>query len=160
SHTSQPSSTIIAVQVAGTEHHVDISKIPYFAAQLRFETAAGTITTTSTTTNNNPPQPPKLIHNTAIPFFDAINHSVQHGLRHLFRRMPLPPNLADYQVLCSTLDYLLVAVIPHHQTLKDIVRALKTGDDDYDCDERREIRGDKRGARDAAFQLLYLLLMG
>jgi hypothetical protein len=92
-----------------------------------------------------------------IPFFDIINYSVQNGFRHVFRRMP--HQLVDYHVLCETLDFLGVDVA-QQQKLKDVVKELKTGYDDYDREERRVIKGSKGATRDAAFRLLYLFLVG
>lgn len=40
------------------------------------------------------------------------------------------------------------------------MRELKTGEDDYDPEERTVIRGYKGNARNAAFTLLYLFLSG
>lgn len=37
---------------------------------------------------------------------------------------------------------------------------MKSGQSDYDREERREIKGDKSKARDTAFKLLYLILRG
>ncbi len=138
---------MLTVGIGGAEHLVDVQKMPYFAAQNRFETSAGGGTT----------KPKSKLQYSAIPFFDVINYGVQNGLRHFFRRMP--HQLADYHVLCETLDFLMIDII-RQQTLQDIVKVLKTGDSEYDREERREIRGNNRRARDAAFQLLYLLLIG
>jgi hypothetical protein len=92
-----------------------------------------------------------------IPFFDIITYGVQNGFRHFFRRMPC--QLADYRVLCETLNTLAVDVVKQ-QKLQDVVKELKTGDDDYDPEERIAIKGSKGGARNAAFTLLYLFLVG
>ena len=37
---------------------------------------------------------------------------------------------------------------------------MKSGQNDYDREERREIKGDKSKARDTAFKLLYMILRG
>ncbi|KAH7021583.1 geranylgeranyl pyrophosphate synthetase [Microdochium trichocladiopsis] len=91
-----------------------------------------------------------------VPFFDVITYSVEHGFRHFFRRMPC--QLADYRVLCNSLNTLAVDVVKQ-QRLQDVVRELKTRDDDYDPLERRAIKGSKAGARNAAFTMLYLFLV-
>ncbi|KAH7016037.1 uncharacterized protein B0I36DRAFT_395699, partial [Microdochium trichocladiopsis] len=91
-----------------------------------------------------------------VPFFDVITYSVEHGFRHFFRRMPC--QLADYRVFCNSLNTLAVDVVKQ-QRLQDVVRELKTGDDDYDPLERRAIKGSKAGARNAAFTMLYLFLV-
>ncbi len=69
----------------------------------------------------------------------------------------MPCQLADYRVLCNSLNTLAVDVVKH-QRLQDVVRELKTGDDDYDPVERRTIKGSKASARNAAFTMLYLFL--
>lgn len=92
-----------------------------------------------------------------IPFVDIIAHGVQNGFRHFFRRMPC--DLADYNVLCTSLTRLSVDVTKQ-RGLQGVVMDLKTGDDDYDPEERRRIKGSKDTARDAAFMLLYLFLVG
>ncbi|KAL1866297.1 hypothetical protein VTK73DRAFT_4812 [Phialemonium thermophilum] len=92
-----------------------------------------------------------------VPFADVIAYSEEHGFRHFFRRMPC--NLADYRILCNSLNALGVDVLKH-QRLQDVVRELKTGDDDYDPEERRPIKNSKARARDAAFKMLYLFLVG
>lgn len=45
------------------------------------------------------------------------------------------------------------------QSNHEIFRDLKSGQSDYDREERREIKGDKSKARDTAFKLLYLILL-
>ncbi len=92
-----------------------------------------------------------------LPFVDIADYGVQNGFRHFFRRMPC--QLADYRVLCKTLNSLAVDVTKQ-QKLQDVVKELKTGDDDYDPEERMKIKGSKGGARNAAFTLLYLFLVG
>ena len=71
----------------------------------------------------------------------------------------MPCQLADYRVLCNSLKTLAVDV-DKQQRLQDIVRELKTGDDDHDPEERRGIKGSKASARNAAFRMLYLFLAG
>jgi len=71
----------------------------------------------------------------------------------------MPCQLADYRVLCETLNTLAVDVLKQ-QKLQDVVKELKSGDDDYDREERMTIKGSKGGARDAAFTLLYFFLVG
>ena len=92
-----------------------------------------------------------------IPFFDTITYCEQQGFRHFFRR--IHPHLAEYRILCQSLDHLAIEGLKQRR-LQDVIAELKTGDDDYDPEERRVIRGSKRKARDAAFALVYLFLMG
>jgi hypothetical protein len=92
-----------------------------------------------------------------VPFFDIITFGIQNGFRHFFRRMPC--ELADYRILCRSLDSLAIDVVKQ-RNLQEIVKELKTGDNDYDPEERRTIVGWKGRARNAAFTLLYLFLVG
>ena len=46
------------------------------------------------------------------------------------------------------------------QSINEVIKGLKSGASDYDHEERREIKGDKSNARNAAFKLLYLILRG
>ncbi|KAK7429718.1 hypothetical protein QQZ08_003744 [Neonectria magnoliae] len=91
-----------------------------------------------------------------MPFSNIIAEGVQNGFRHFFRLMSC--QLADYRVLCKTLNTLGVDVVKQRR-LQDVVKDLKTGDDDYDPEERMVIKVSKRGARNAAFTLLYLFLV-
>jgi hypothetical protein len=130
----------ITVEIGGTEYLVDGVAIPYFGR------LANTNDRSMTTSR---------IQHADIPYFGIIIHAVQNGSRHFFLRMP--HQLAEYRILCKTLDFLSVDVVKH-QKLQDIARDLKTGNDDYDPEERMVIKVSKRGPRDAAFRLLYLFL--
>ena len=44
--------------------------------------------------------------------------------------------------------------------MQDIVKDMKVGRNDWDPDERREIKGLRSVARDAAFRLLYFFILG
>jgi len=48
------------------------------------------------------------------------------------------------------------------RSIRDIMKDMRSGKDDYETEYRRsyKIKGDKSKARDAAFALLYLLLVG
>ncbi|KAF9774682.1 hypothetical protein IL306_007295, partial [Fusarium sp. DS 682] len=132
----------ITVIMGGKSYIVDPSTIPHFKYLMV----------------SRPPGSEKtpFIHSD-IPFFEAINYSVQNGLRNLFRRMP--HQLRDYRTLCDTIDSLGIDV-RQGLNLRDIIKLLKVESDDYDPEERRVIKSSKTGARDAAFRFIYLLLKG
>jgi len=90
------------------------------------------------------------------PFSTDIDHALRKGFRHFFRR--LPTHLSDYHLLCNTLQSLSIDVLQGHG-LRDILRDMRRGKSEWDPDERREIGGLKGLARNAAFQLVYYLLM-
>lgn len=71
----------------------------------------------------------------------------------------MPCQLADYRVLCKSLDALAIDAFKQ-QNSQEIVKELKTGDDDYDPDEGRVIGDWKGSGRKAALTLLYLFLVG
>ena len=89
------------------------------------------------------------------PFFEVINYSVVNGYRHFFRRMPL--SLSQYHVLHDSLELLGIDVL-QNQTISNIMHDFRAAKDDYDSGERRQIRGPKSVARDAAFRLIYIKL--
>jgi len=91
------------------------------------------------------------------PFFEVINYSVVNGYRHFFRRMPL--SLSQYHVLHDSLELLGIDVL-QNQTISNIMHDFRAAKDDYDSGERRQIRGPKSVARDAAFRLIYMFLHG
>ncbi|KAJ4294100.1 hypothetical protein N0V90_007790 [Kalmusia sp. IMI 367209] len=128
------------IQIGVKEYLVDLKKIPYFDAFLGFQQRAG--------------QPP--VHED-VPFFDIINSSVEQGYRQIFRLMPT--QLSDYRILCETFEYLAIDVLKNRK-LCDIVKDTKLGRDEWDPDEKRTIKGLKSVPRDAAFQLLYLFMLG
>lgn len=140
--TEQTSS--VRIKIGGSEHLVDVTKIPYIESFVRFQVRSGQSTT------------PLPVHDD-IPFFDIINYSVQKGYRNFFRRMP--PQLSDYHVLCETLEFLAID-IPQRRKLQEIFNDMRAGKNDWDPEERREIRGSRSVARDAAFRLLYLFVLG
>ncbi|KAM0452072.1 hypothetical protein ACHAPV_009696 [Trichoderma viride] len=99
--------------------------------------------------------PAPLTHDN-MPFSDIVDYAVQDGLRQIFRRMST--SLSDYQSLCETLKSRGIDVLAGRK-LRDIMKDLRKGKDDWDPDERREIRGLKSLARDSAFRLLYIFIL-
>lgn len=136
--------TFVKMKVGEDEYLVDVEKIPYFESFLRFQLHSGQNTTLSP------------VHDD-IPFFDIINHCVQKGYRHFFRRMP--HQLSDYHILCETLEFLAIDVL-QKRNLRDIFNDMKAGKSDWDPEKRQEVKGVRSMARDAAFRLLYLFVLG
>ncbi|KAI1464224.1 uncharacterized protein F4812DRAFT_216360 [Daldinia caldariorum] len=134
----------VKIQIGETEHLVDTNKFPYFKAFLNFQEKSGQNTTS-------------IPKHGDIPFFDVINYGVSHGFRHFFRRMPV--RLSDYHTLCETLEFLAIDVLAG-QKLGDIMKDLRKCKSDYDYCDGNELKGDKSLARDAAFRLLYIFLLG
>ncbi|KAI8961914.1 hypothetical protein F5Y11DRAFT_366246 [Daldinia sp. FL1419] len=132
------------IQVGEKEYSVDVKKIPYFESFLNFQQKAGQSTTSVP------------VHG-EIPFFDTINYGVSKGYRHFFRRMPV--QLSDYHKLCETLEFLTIDLLAG-QKLNNIMDDMRECKGDFDMEERREIEGNKSLARDAAFRLVYMFLLG
>ncbi|KAJ4127544.1 hypothetical protein NW765_016023 [Fusarium oxysporum] len=90
-----------------------------------------------------------------VPYSEVISYGVDKGFRQFFRRMPM--QLSQYHLLCDTLDSLAIDVTDG-RTIRDIMYDMRKGKDEWDPEERREIRGLKNIARDSAFRLLYVLM--
>ncbi|KAI8710964.1 hypothetical protein NCS52_01509800 [Fusarium sp. LHS14.1] len=89
------------------------------------------------------------------PYSEIINLGMDKGFRQFFRRMPT--QLSQYHILCDALDSLAIDVT-EGCTVRDIMNDMRRGKDEWDPDERREIKGSKSIARDSAFRLLYMFL--
>jgi hypothetical protein len=124
-------------------YDVEVSKIPYLSSFVDFQT-------------NAQPQTTEFVHG-PIPLFDVALKGIESGYRQCFRT--LPPDLSQHHTLCDTYELLCVEVLGG-QSINEIFKDLKSGQSDYDREERREIKGDKSKARDTAFKLLYLILLG
>lgn len=105
---------------------------------------------------NAQPLSTEFVHE-PIPLFDKALKGLESGYRQCFRS--LPPDLSQHHILCETYDYLRIDVLGG-QSIDEIFSDLKSGQSDYDRDERRTINGNKSKARDAAFKLLYTILLG
>ncbi|KAH0425477.1 hypothetical protein CcaCcLH18_10936 [Colletotrichum camelliae] len=101
-------------------------------------------------------QPSTSIEDTA-PYSNIIECGLRDGLRKIIRFMPT--SLPDYHSLCETLQSREIDVLGG-QTLRDIMRDMRQGKEDWDPDERRRIAGMKNVARDSAFRLLYVFVLG
>ncbi|RYO86982.1 hypothetical protein DL764_008924 [Monosporascus ibericus] len=144
SRSSGNSSSTARVQVGDKEYVIDVEKIPYFESFLKFQQNAGQNTESLPTHND-------------VPFFDVINNGTHDGFRQFFRRMPT--QLSDYHVLCETLEFLAVDVLGG-RNLHAIMQDMRKAKSDWDREERREIKGLKTVARDSAFRLMYVFLLG
>ena len=137
--TSSPSTTI---RIGDVRYDIDVSKIPHLSSFVDFQANAQLQST-------------ELVHD-PIPLFDIALKGIESGYRQCFRS--LPADLSQHRILCDTYDFLRVDVLGG-QSINEIFRDLKSGQSDYDREERREIKGDKSKARDTAFKLLYSILI-
>lgn len=123
-------------------YDIHVSNVPYLLSFVDFQA-------------NPQPQSIELVQD-PIPLFDIALKGIESGYRQCFRS--LPADLSQHRILCDTYDFLRVDVLGG-QSINEISRDLKSGQSDYDREERREIKGDKSKARDTAFKLLYLILL-
>ncbi|OKL57257.1 hypothetical protein UA08_07607 [Talaromyces atroroseus] len=133
------------IRIGEVLYDIDVSRIPYLSSFVRFQSAAQ-------------PQTSELTHN-SIPLFDTALKGLESGYRACFRF--LPADLSQFHILCDTYGFLRIDVL-EGQSIDDIIVHLKAGKTDYELEYKRyrAIRdGDKSTARDAAFQLLYLILL-
>jgi hypothetical protein len=137
------SSPRTAIRIGDVRYDIEVSKIPYLSSFVDFQA-------------NAQPQSTELVHG-PIPLFNIALKGIESGYRQCFRS--LPADLAQHRILCDTYDFLCVDVLGG-QSINEIFNDLKSGQSDYDREERREIKGDKSKARDTAFKLLYLILLG
>ena len=133
------------VRIGDVSYDIDLSKIPYLSSFVDFHTAAQPRTT-------------EFVHG-PIPLLDIAIKGIESGYRQCFRS--LPPDLSQHHTLCDTYELLCVDVLGG-QSINEIFNDLKSGQRDYECEYKRyrEIKGNKSKARDAAFKLLYLILLG
>jgi hypothetical protein len=84
---------------------------------------------------------------------------IESGYRHCFRS--IPPELDQHHILCETYDFLGIQILDG-AVLNDIVKDLKAGKMDYELEYKyyNAVKGNKSKARDAAYKLLNLLLVG
>lgn len=95
------------------------------------------------------------IANSALPFSDVIRCGLDKGFREVFRSMPT--KLSDYLILCNSLKLLAIDVL-QGQHIRELMADMRLGKVEWDPEERQQIGGLKRLARDAAFKLLYVFL--
>ncbi|XWX00639.1 hypothetical protein V2A60_008660 [Cordyceps javanica] len=97
---------------------------------------------------------PAIAHS-ALPFSDVIKFGQDEGFRKIFRSMPT--KLSDYLILCKSLKLLAIDVL-QGQHIREIMADMRLGKVERDPEERQQIGGQRRLARDAAFKLLYVFL--
>jgi len=141
--TTTTASLRTAIRIGDVHYDIEVSKIPYLSSFVDFRA-------------NAEPQSTEFVHG-SIPLFDVALKGIESGYRQCFRS--LPADLSQHHTLCDTYEFLLVDVLGG-QSINEIFNDLKSGQSDYDREERREIKGDKSKARDTAFKLLYLILLG
>ncbi|QKX63694.1 uncharacterized protein TRUGW13939_10865 [Talaromyces rugulosus] len=142
--TSAAASNKTKIRIGEVLYNIDISRIPYLSAFVRFPRTAQ-------------PQTSEFVHG-PIPLFDTALKGLESGYRTCFRS--LPADLSQFHTLCDTYDFLKIDVL-EGQSIDDIIIRLKAGKTDYELEYKRyrAIRGDKSTARDAPFQLLFLILL-
>ena len=115
--------------------------MPYFQGYIRFNQSSS-----------------QELEHEDIPLFDVAYKGVEDGMRQCFRR--LDGDLDEFATLCQTLQLLMVDVV-QDRSIQDIMKEMRSGKDDHETEHRRsyKIKGNKSKARDAAFALLFLLLI-
>ena len=132
-----PKDTLITI--GDVKYDVDLSQVPYLSSFADFQAKAQ-------------PDATELVHG-PIPLFNVALKGIQSGYRQCFRN--LPPEISQYHVLCETYEFLGVNVLGEHR-IDQIFSDLRLCKIDWDEDTK----GGKSKARDAAFRLLYLILLG
>jgi len=135
-----PKDTLITI--GDVKYDVDLSQIPYLSSFLDFQAKAQ-------------PDAIDLVHG-PIPLFDVALKGIQSGYRQCFRN--LPPELQQYHILCETYEFLGVDVLGE-QRIDQIFSDLRLCKIEWE-EEDEDTKGVKSKARDAAFRLLYLMLLG
>ncbi|KAJ5881485.1 uncharacterized protein N7529_000157 [Penicillium soppii] len=144
--TKQPEedSPNVQIRIGDVEYSIDVTKIPYFNACLRFEQSSGQ-------DSADLPTYPEM------PFFDVINAGVKHGFRRFFRSIPV--QLDDDRFLCKKLYFLCVGVLSG-RNMQSIMRDLRSGKSEWNMDETYRPGGTRNLARDSVFRLLYQFMLG
>jgi hypothetical protein len=126
-------------------YDIEISKIPYLSSFVNFQ-------------DNAQPQSTEYVHG-PIPLFDVALKGIESGYRQCFRS--IPADLSQHHTLCETYEFLGVDILGG-QSINEIFNDLKSGKTDYELEYKyyRAVKGNKSKARDTAFKLLYLILLG
>ncbi|KAI4680848.1 hypothetical protein J4E81_010032 [Alternaria sp. BMP 2799] len=130
------------ITIGDVKYDVDLSQIPYLSSFDDFQAKAQ-------------PDATELVHG-PIPLFDVALKGIQSGYRQCFRN--LPPELQQYHVLCETYEFLGINVLDKRR-IDQIFSDLRLCRIDWDPEDE-DTKGVKSKARDAAFRLLYLILLG
>ncbi|CAG8958415.1 hypothetical protein HYFRA_00011092 [Hymenoscyphus fraxineus] len=136
---SSEASQLETIKFGDETHTIDVSKIPYLSSFVRFERSAH-------------PDSEELTHS-PIRHLDVVLKGITSGYRQCFR--DLPSSLDCFQSVCQTYELFCIDIL-QGQNIRELISDLKAGKYDYDYD----YKGDKSKARDAAFRLLYLILLG
>lgn len=126
-------------------YDIEVSKIPYLSSFINFQ-------------ENTQSKPTEFVHE-PIPLFDVALRGIELGYRQCIRY--LPADLSQHHALCDTYDFLCIDILGG-QSINEISNDLKSGKTDYGLGDTyyKELEGNKSKARDAAFKLLYLILLG
>jgi len=143
SEPSQPTTTTTsprtAIRIGDVHDDIEVSKIPYLSSFVDFRA-------------NAQPQSTEFVHG-PIPLFDVALKGIESGYRQCFRS--LPADLSQHHTLCDTYEFLCVNILGG-QSINEIFNDLRSGKSDLEL----EYEGNKSKARDTAFKLLYLILLG
>jgi hypothetical protein len=133
------------ITIGDKQYDIDRTRIPYLSSFVSFQRKAQ-------------PDTSKLIHG-PIPLIDAALKGIELGYRHCFRS--IPPELSQHHILCETYDFLCVDIL-EGESLDDIITNIKAGRPSYELVYKHHttVKGNKSKARDAAYKLLKLLLVG
>ncbi|KAI9042484.1 geranylgeranyl pyrophosphate synthetase [Aspergillus affinis] len=145
SSANRPETQKTKLKFGGVLYDIDLSMIPYLRSFVDFQRRAQ-------------PQVTKFDHG-AIPLFDVALKGNEIGYRHCFRS--LPADLSQYYTLCGTYDFLGVDVLGQ-QSIDDIFVDLRACKTTYELDYKRDrtVKGNKTIARNAAFRLMFLIVIG
>jgi hypothetical protein len=145
SHTTTDTIEHTSIIIGSAKHDIDVSQIPYFSSFVDFQ-------------SKTQPEGTALVHG-PIPLIDAALKGIQSGYRQCFRA--LPPDISQHHILCETYDFLGIDILGE-QHVDEIFADLKACKTDYELEYKSytAIKGNKSKARDAAFKLLYLILIG
>lgn len=135
--------SLTSISIGGKQYRLHLGRVPYLESFVRFQQQASPGTS--------------LIHE-PIDLFDEALAGLEGGFRQCFRR--LEPDLTLFRRLCQTYEILCVDVVGG-RSVPEIGKDLKAGRNEYEVEYKRciVIKGDKSKARDAAFVLLYVILM-
>jgi len=134
-----------AIRIGDVHYDIEVSKIPYLSSFIAFQAKAEQ-------------QSAGIVHG-PIALFDVALKGIQSGYRQCFRN--LPADLSQHHTLCDTYDFLCVDVLGG-KSINEIFADLKSGKSDSELEYKRcrEIKGNKSEARDTAFRLLYMIVLG
>ncbi|MCJ1309131.1 hypothetical protein MMC25_002786 [Agyrium rufum] len=125
-----------AITVGGVHYDIDITKIPHLSSFVNFQA-------------NAQGQSTELVHEPTL-LFDIALKGIESGYRQCFRS--LPTDLFQHHTLCDTYHFLHVDILGG-QSINEIITDFKSGQSNYNHEERQEIKGDRGfhdGIKDSA----------